>query len=149
MPPTLPTPDTPSLGRLVGPLLTRSRPRGGRTDSAPTGPKSWLGWTDRLLQPRHLYIWGRRGEDWRLTDRVTPSDEVEGAHRVELEAAGRGASGAAHVQPHTGVVLLLDLPGHVTWRLDEVDEDPDVSSWPMRRWFAGCVPDEVLAARAG
>src|SRR4029453_10553159 len=49
----------------TGPAGSTTTAAGGRSERGPGG-RRWLGWTDRLLQPQHLYIWGRPGEDWRL-----------------------------------------------------------------------------------
>ncbi len=47
-------------GRVLtsGPEGTRVRMPHGYAGSTPR-PSEWLGWTDRLLHPRHLYVWGR------------------------------------------------------------------------------------------
>lgn len=105
-----------------------------------TSPASlpWLGWTDRLLRPEQLLVWGRPGEDWRLGEVEGWSDARPGAVLLSLERVDDGRWGAAHVDPGTGRVLLLALPGTLRWELTDVDDDPDVSSSPVERWFAGC-----------
>jgi hypothetical protein len=128
-------------GRSItsGPVATVARSRHRAAESWP-GPKPWLGWTDRLLEPRHLYVWGRRGEDWRIDDVGGWSPAVEGAVEVRVLHVEDGRAGVLHVVPDLGRVLLLDLPGSLTWAIDEIDDNPDVGSWPLRRWFGDVVP---------
>ncbi len=130
------------LARLVtdgstvttGPAGSRVAVRGRRVE---TGPplRGWLGWTDRLLQPERLHVWGRPGEDWRLGEVVGWSPCAAGCVVVSLDHVEDGRRGEAHVDPHSGRVLLLDLPGVVRWQLTGVDDNPDVASWPQDRWF--------------
>jgi len=37
-------------------------------------------------------------------------------------------------------VHLLDLPEQMHWRLDIIDENPRVTTWPLKRWFRDCFP---------
>ena len=127
----------------TGSLGTRVQGRDQPTEAGPLY-KEWLGWTDRLLHPQHLCIWGRRGEDWRLGDVDGWSSEVEGAVALTLERIEGGHMGVAHVLPASGTVMLLHLPGHVTWQIDRLDDNPNVAKWPSRRWFSSCVPEEWL-----
>lgn len=127
-----------TTGRTVttGPAGSRVAVRGRRVE---TGPplRGRLGWTDRLLRPELLGVWGRPGEDWRLGDVVDWSPDVPGCVLLSLEHVEDNRRGEAHVDPHTGRVLLLELPGSLRWQLTDVDDDPDVASWPEDRWFAG------------
>lgn len=125
----------------TGPRATVVQPRGRRGETAAV-EKAWLGWTDRLLHPRHLYIWGRSGEDWRLGDVEGWSSEVDMAVALPLEPVEDARIGQAHVVSASGRVVLLDLPGHVCWHLDSVDNAPDVATWPRRRWFQECLPPD-------
>lgn len=127
---------TPGRTVTTGPAGSRVAVRGSRVE---TGPplRDWLGWTDRLLRPELLAVWGRPGEDWRLGDVEARSRDVPGCVLLSLEHVEDNRRGEAHVDPHTGRVLLLELPGSLRWQLTEVDEDPDVASWPVGRWFAG------------
>ncbi|GAB4082136.1 hypothetical protein GCU67_19415 [Modestobacter muralis] len=122
-----------------GPVATVLRPRRGPVESMP-GPTPWLGWTDRLLAPRHLHVWGRRGEDWRIDDVARWSPVVEGAVEVRVVHVEDGRVGALHVLPDRGWVMSIELPGSLTWAIDEIDDDPDVARWPLRRWFEDVVP---------
>jgi len=182
-----PAGDPPSLGLLLGPML--SGDRGGRLyakgsgveaghqfaeeywrwggasrlatqgRSVTTGPggttvrsphraaelgplqKPWLGWTDRLLEPRHLYVWGRGGEDWRIDDVAGWSPAVEGAVEVTVRHVEDGRVGALHLIPDLGRVMRIELPGFLSWAIDEINSNPDVDSWPLRRWFKDVVPE--------
>ncbi|WP_185995432.1 hypothetical protein [Nocardioides campestrisoli] len=133
-------------GRVVtsGPEGTRVRMPNGYADSTPR-PSDWLGWTDRLLHPRHLYLWGRTGEDWRLGDVIGWSREVEDTVEVSVHHLTDGRVGAAHVHPASGRVMSLSLPGWVTWELTSVDDAPDVGAWPLRRWFEGVLPNNCFS----
>lgn len=99
---------------------------------------SRLGWTDRLLRPELLLVWGRSGEDWRLGDVDGWSPGLPGGVVLSLDHVEDERRGEAHVDPHTGRVHLLNLPGFLRWELTHVDDNPDVTSWPAGRWFAGC-----------
>ncbi|MFQ1004376.1 hypothetical protein [Modestobacter sp. SSW1-42] len=123
-----------------GPIATVARSRRGPVESK-HGPKAWLGWTDRLLQPRHLYVWGRRGEDWRIDDVVRWSPEVEGAVEVRVLHVEDARAGALHVIPDLGRVMLIELPMFLTWSIDEIDDNPDVGAWPLQRWFKDVMPE--------
>lgn len=101
----------------------------------------WLGWTDRLLEPRHLYVWGRRGEDWRIGDVAGWSPTVEGAVEVSVLHVEDGPAGALHVIPDLGRVMLIELPGILTWRIDEIKDNPDVPAGTLRRWFKDVLPE--------
>lgn len=134
--------------------VTSSGPTGSRIEVAgrPTQESSvpiagWLGWTDRLLMPVNLYIWGRPGEDWRLGDVAGRSTEVEGGVVLRLDHTIDARRGIAHVLPSSGWVVMLDLPGHIRWSIDAVDENPDVGSWPLHRWFGGCADERRLPSR--
>lgn len=129
-------------GRSItsGPVATVVRSRHQPVESKP-GPMAWLGWTDRLLEPRHLYIWGRRGEDWRIDDVVGWSPEVESAVEVRVLHVEDGQAGALHVIPDLGRVMLIELPGSLTWAIDEISDNPDVATWPLQRWFKDVVPE--------
>lgn len=128
-------------GRSVttGPVATVARSRHHPAEIVP-GPKPWLGWTDRLLEPRHLYVWGRNGENWRIDDVVGWSPTVEGAVEVRVRHTEDDRCGALHVIPDLGWVILFELPGYITWTIDEIDTNPDVASWPLRRWFKDVLP---------
>jgi len=132
-------------GRIVatGPVATRMTMEGRPSETKP-GSVTWLGWTDRLLHPEHLYIWGRRGEDWRLREVEGWSTAVDGAVALSIEHVEDGRVGLAHVAPSSGRVLLLDLPGFLHWQLDVVNDAPDVAAWPARRWFRDCVPPDFF-----
>jgi hypothetical protein len=136
-------------GRTIvsGPVATKVRGRGRASELRP-GPLDWLGWTDRLLHPHQLYIWGRPGEDWRLGDIEGWSPDVNDAVVLTLESVEDRRVGVANVDPHSGRVLQLELPGHLSWRLDQVDENPDVAAWPIRRWFTDCVTPDWLSVRS-
>lgn len=129
-------------GRSVttGPLATVYRSRHRAAESLP-GPTPWLGWTDRLLTPRHLYVWGRPSEDWRIDDVAGWSPAVEDAVEVRVLHVEDGRKGALHVIPAVGWVMLIELPGFLTWAIDEINSNPDVASWPLRRWFKDVVPE--------
>ena len=128
-------------GRVVttGPVATILRSRHHAAERR-LGPMPWLGWTDRLLEPRHLYVWGRTGEDWRIDDVAGWSPAVKGAVEVRVLHVEDGRAGALHVVPDRGRVMLIELPGSLTWAIDELNDNPDVSSWPLRRWFEEVVP---------
>jgi hypothetical protein len=129
-------------GRVVtsGPVATVARSRRRSVESKP-GPMAWLGWTDRLLEPRNLYVWGRRGEDWRIDDVAGWSPVVKGAVEVRVLHLEDGRAGALHVIPDLGRVMRIELPGFLTWAIDEINDNPDVASWPLRRWFEDVIPE--------
>lgn len=103
---------------------TREYLRGALEDDAPR-EADWLGWTDRLLTPRHLYIWGRPGEDWRLSGEVRLSEERPDAVTLPLVPTdGPRGKGSAVVHRETGTVLELKLGGRFEWRLDQWESNP-------------------------
>lgn len=78
-----------------------------------------------LLHPRDLYIWGRTGEDWRLTSAITPIDPTH--LRVELVST-EGHDDSAHIEVDTTrwVITTVTTPSD-TWRithLEDLDMDP-------------------------
>lgn len=63
---------------------------------------------DQLLRPRYALVWGRPGEDWRLTDQLT--EVAERRVRVELHPVdGQAARGHLVVDPVTGILHELAL----------------------------------------
>lgn len=77
---------------------------------------------DRMLRPAHAYIWGRPGEDWRLSEDVT--DAGAGRVRVALVSTEGRDSGGAHVEVEvsTGRMFTLATPSF-TWSLTRLEED--------------------------
>jgi hypothetical protein len=77
----------------------------GTTETGPAlGPGFFL--ADTLLRPRFAYIWGRPGEDWRLTDSITELGDRR--LRIELAAVeNRLDSAHAVIDPETGIIHEL------------------------------------------
>lgn len=92
-------------------------------------PQSFrLGHTDTLLHPRHMYVWGRNGEDWRLTEDLKPLDD--GTVEVVLQSTERQDSGLLVVDPASGRVQHASFGG-LRWTIDVVIDDPTEVPGPM------------------
>lgn len=75
-----------------------------------------------MLMPRYALIWGRPGEDWRLTDEI--SDSSHGLVEITLESIESPLRGYAVVDPLHGVIHELAL-GDVVHRLTDMTSEPD------------------------
>lgn len=72
---------------------------------------------EKLLRPQFAPVWGRPGEDWRLTDHIQSLPD-DGLVRVQLQGTGARYQehGGIDVDPQTGRLHALETPGF-TWRL--------------------------------
>jgi hypothetical protein len=122
-----------------GDVVHVSRPEVSRTyvngRLVDEGPKmaGALGWTDSLLHPAQLYVWGRPGEDWRLTTDVKVDGHREDCYLVRVaHQEERDLSGVLSVEFSTGRVKHLELMDE-TWELDVVTED--TTEWDLDELF--------------
>ena len=74
-----------------------------------------------LLMPRYALIFGRPGEDWRLTEDVT--EHVDGVRVTLRHVEHDDCHGSALVDPTTGMLRELVLDD-TTWRLTELSTEP-------------------------
>lgn len=101
-----------------------TRWRGRVLDS---GPPMNLGGDEvaSLVMPRYAYIWGRPGEDWRLTEQV--DETQDGRQRISLAHTSRLDAGEAWIDVDAETGWLWE------WRL------------PWRRWTLVRADDELGA----
>lgn len=93
------------------------------------GPRHGPGFNlaERMLRPQYASIWGRPGDDWRLSDNIDPvSSQQPTLARIELLGSPERFSerGRAEVDPDTGRLWRLETPGY-TWELLTLSEDAD------------------------
>lgn len=83
---------------------SQTRMNGGRIETGPkTGRSAY--YSRQLLAPVGAYIWGRSGEDWRLTGELSDADE---GSRIELE----------HVtDPSLKGHIVVDQSSGILWNL--------------------------------
>ena len=79
---------------------------------------------DLLLRPRTALIWGRSGEDWRMSDRIASAPD--GLVRIDLQPVGTRWEAHCLVDPVSGWLHEL-VTGPRRLRLLEVDEVPPAS----------------------
>ena len=118
--------------RSDGVVLVRGRDRSGdpleqvtyRRKILERGPHLGPGRheVERLLMPRSALIWGRPGEDWRLTEQVheLARDRV----RIRL-ASTQGEDGAAFIEvdPDSGRLWTITVPGE-RWEITSLRDHP-------------------------
>lgn len=91
-------------------------------ERGPRASPSALG-VARLLLPRFALIWGRPGEEWRLSEELG-AGRTPAFVRVELlPTEPRRDEATAHIEVEiaTGRLWVLDLPGN-RWTLERVED---------------------------
>ena len=90
---------------------------------------------EQLWLPRLALIWGRPGEDWRLTEHV----EAQSPDRVRIRLAPTEAGGAdqegayVEVDPDSGRLWTIALPGD-RWEMVSIREFPADEQDPAPRF---------------
>ena len=93
---------------------------GSVRDAGPPLPDGFFA-ADRLLRPRTAGIWGRPGEDWRMSDRIEPAPD--GLVRLTLQPVDTRWPAHCLVDPASGWLHEL-VTGPRRLRLLEVEEVP-------------------------